>query len=48
MTKTTDIVRWLLTAALLVLIWLDVKWALYLTVTLMAIAIELNSLIHKG
>jgi hypothetical protein len=33
-------VRWALTVALIVLMWFDVKWALYLSVTLLMLGAE--------
>lgn len=38
------IVRWSLSALLLILVWCDVRWALYLTITLLAIGVELLGL----
>lgn len=36
----STVIRYLLTTSLLALVWLDVRWALYLAVTLCAVAVE--------
>jgi len=36
----STVVRWILTSALLILVWAGIKWALYLSITLIAISLE--------
>lgn len=40
-------VRWSLSTILIVLVWCDVKWALYLTITLLAVAVELLAILGQ-
>lgn len=40
-------VRWSLSTILIVLVWCDVKWALYLTITLLALAVELLAILGQ-